>query len=106
MELSEPETALRRQTLYSSELCARPWLHLDSTKVAKLIRTRSPSSPAPVLVAEVVEHPAGISRRLKTQEVSMKALIFRETGEPKSVLKLEEIPPPTLAPGEALVRML
>ncbi|HEX3683042.1 MAG TPA: zinc-dependent alcohol dehydrogenase family protein [Bryobacteraceae bacterium] len=35
----------------------------------------------------------------------MKALIFRETGEPKSVLKLEEIPPPRLAPGEALVRV-
>ena len=31
----------------------------------------------------------------------MKALIFRETGEPKSVLKLEEIPPPPLAPGSA-----
>jgi NADPH2:quinone reductase len=36
----------------------------------------------------------------------MKALIFRENGEPKSVLKLEEIPPPPLAPGEALVRVL
>ena len=36
----------------------------------------------------------------------MKALIFHETGEPKSVLKLEEIPPPSLAPGEALVRVL
>jgi NADPH:quinone reductase-like Zn-dependent oxidoreductase len=36
----------------------------------------------------------------------MKALIFRETGEPKSVLKLEEIPTPPLALGEALVRVL
>ena len=36
----------------------------------------------------------------------MKALIFRETGEPKSVLKLAEIPTPQLAPGEALVRVL
>jgi len=36
----------------------------------------------------------------------MKALIFRKTGEPKSVLKLEEISPPPLAPGEALVRVL
>ena len=36
----------------------------------------------------------------------MKALIFRETGEPKSVLKLAEIPTPHLAPGEALVRVL
>src|SRR5436305_12586011 len=36
----------------------------------------------------------------------MKALIFRETGEPKSVLQLAEIPPPPLAPGEALVRVL
>jgi NADPH2:quinone reductase len=36
----------------------------------------------------------------------MKALIFRETGEPKSVLKLEEIPTPPLAPGEALVQVL
>jgi NADPH:quinone reductase-like Zn-dependent oxidoreductase len=36
----------------------------------------------------------------------MKALIFRETGEPKSVLKLEEIPPPPVAAGEALVRVL
>jgi len=36
----------------------------------------------------------------------MKALIFRETGEPKSVLKLEEIPPPLLAGGEARVRVL
>src|ERR1700730_5736414 len=36
----------------------------------------------------------------------MKALIFRETGEPKSVWKLEEIPPPPLAAGEALVRVL
>ena len=35
----------------------------------------------------------------------MKALIFRETGEPKSVLKLAEIPTPPLAPGEALVRV-
>jgi len=36
----------------------------------------------------------------------MKALIFRETGEPKTVLKLAEIPTPPLAPGEALVRVL
>jgi NADPH:quinone reductase-like Zn-dependent oxidoreductase len=36
----------------------------------------------------------------------MKALIYRETGEPKTVLKLEEMPPPPLAPGEALVRVL
>ena len=36
----------------------------------------------------------------------MKALIFRETGEPKSVLKLEEVPTPPLAAGEALVRVL
>lgn len=36
----------------------------------------------------------------------MKALIFRETGEPNSVLKLAEIPTPALAPGEALVRVL
>ena len=36
----------------------------------------------------------------------MKALIFRETGEPKSVLKLEEIPTSPLEPGEALVRVL
>ena len=36
----------------------------------------------------------------------MKALIFRETGEPKSVLRLAEIPTPPLAPGEALVRVL
>jgi NADPH2:quinone reductase len=36
----------------------------------------------------------------------MRALIFHETGEPKSVLKLEEIPTPPLAPGEALVRVL
>ena len=58
------------------------------------------------LIPELVEHPAGISRHLKTQEVSMKALIFRETGEPNSVLKLAEIPTPQLAPGEVLVRML
>ncbi|MEG9436510.1 zinc-dependent alcohol dehydrogenase family protein [Edaphobacter sp. HDX4] len=36
----------------------------------------------------------------------MKALIFRETGEPKSVLELAEIPTPPLRPGEALVRVL
>ena len=36
----------------------------------------------------------------------MRALIFRETGEPKSVLELAEIPTPPLAPGEALVRVL
>jgi NADPH:quinone reductase-like Zn-dependent oxidoreductase len=36
----------------------------------------------------------------------MKALVFREMGEPKSVLQLAEIPTPPLAPGEALVRML
>jgi NADPH2:quinone reductase len=36
----------------------------------------------------------------------MKALIFRETGEPTSVLKLAEIPTPPLAPGEAIVRVL
>ena len=36
----------------------------------------------------------------------MKALIFRETGEPKSVLKVAEIPTPRLAFGEALVRIL
>jgi NADPH:quinone reductase-like Zn-dependent oxidoreductase len=35
----------------------------------------------------------------------MKALIFRETGEPASVLKLVEIHTPPLAPGEALVRV-
>jgi NADPH2:quinone reductase len=36
----------------------------------------------------------------------MKALVFRETGEPKTVLQLAAIPTPQLAPGEALVRML
>ena len=36
----------------------------------------------------------------------MKALIFRATGEPKSVLKLEEVPTPLLVPGQALVRVL
>ena len=36
----------------------------------------------------------------------MKALIFSETGEPKSVLKLAEIPNPPLAAGQALVRVL
>jgi NADPH:quinone reductase-like Zn-dependent oxidoreductase len=36
----------------------------------------------------------------------MKALIYRETGEPKSVLRLTEIPTPPLAAGEALVRVL
>jgi NADPH2:quinone reductase len=36
----------------------------------------------------------------------MKALIFRETGEPASVLKLEEVPTPALDSGEALVRVL
>src|SRR5271154_5755162 len=36
----------------------------------------------------------------------MKALIYRETGEPKSVLELAEIPTPPLPPGEALVRVL
>jgi NADPH2:quinone reductase len=36
----------------------------------------------------------------------MKALIFRETGEPKSVLELTEMPTPPLASGEALVRVL
>lgn len=36
----------------------------------------------------------------------MKALTFRETGEPKDVLKLEEIPTPPLAPDEVLVQVL
>ena len=36
----------------------------------------------------------------------MKALSFRETGEPQNVLKLAEIPTPSLASGEALVRVL
>jgi NADPH2:quinone reductase len=36
----------------------------------------------------------------------MKALIFRETGEPKSVLELADIPTPPLTAGEALVRVL
>jgi NADPH:quinone reductase-like Zn-dependent oxidoreductase len=36
----------------------------------------------------------------------MKALIYRETGEPKNVLNLEEVPPPPLTQGEALIRML
>jgi NADPH2:quinone reductase len=36
----------------------------------------------------------------------MKALIFRQTGEPKDVLELAEIPTPPLAAGEALVRVL
>jgi Zn-dependent alcohol dehydrogenase len=36
----------------------------------------------------------------------MKAMIFRETGEPNSVLQLADIPTPPLAPGEALVRVL
>src|ERR1700740_1473780 len=36
----------------------------------------------------------------------MRALIFAETGEPTSVLKLAEIPAPPLAHGEALVRVL
>ena len=36
----------------------------------------------------------------------MKALIFRSTGEPKTVLELAEIPTPPLTHGEALVRVL
>ena len=36
----------------------------------------------------------------------MKAVIFRETGEPKRVLELAEISTPPLAQGEALVRVL
>jgi NADPH:quinone reductase-like Zn-dependent oxidoreductase len=36
----------------------------------------------------------------------MRALIFSESGEPNSVLKLAEIPTPPLAKGEALVRVL
>ena len=36
----------------------------------------------------------------------MKALIFRQTGEPSGVLKLEEIPTPPVGGGEALVRVL
>jgi len=36
----------------------------------------------------------------------MKAMIFRQTGEPKGVLQLADIPTPPLAPGEALVRVL
>jgi NADPH:quinone reductase-like Zn-dependent oxidoreductase len=36
----------------------------------------------------------------------MKALIYRETGEPKSVLNMVEIPTPPFAPREALVRVL
>ena len=36
----------------------------------------------------------------------MKALIFRSTGEPKTVLELAEIPTPLLTRGEALVRVL
>ncbi len=36
----------------------------------------------------------------------MKALIFRETGEPRNVLELAEIPTPPLGPGEVLVRVL
>lgn len=36
----------------------------------------------------------------------MKALIFRQTGEPKNVLELAEISTPPLAAGEALVRVL
>src|ERR1044071_6002663 len=36
----------------------------------------------------------------------MKALIFSETGEPKNVLQLAEIPTPPLAQREALVRVL
>src|SRR6201985_1925087 len=56
---------------------------------------------------ESLTEPSGRNQpSAKDQEVTMKALIFRETGEPKSVLKLEEIPPPPLAPGEALVRVL
>ena len=35
----------------------------------------------------------------------MKGLVFRETGEPRSVLKLEEVSTPSLSPGEALVRV-
>ena len=34
----------------------------------------------------------------------MKALIFRETGEPKSLLKLAELPTPPLAPEEPIAR--
>jgi NADPH2:quinone reductase len=36
----------------------------------------------------------------------MKALLFQETGEPKNVLKLAEIPTPPLTPGTVLVRVL
>lgn len=36
----------------------------------------------------------------------MKAFILRQTGEPKSVLEMAEVPTPPLGPGEALVRVL
>ena len=36
----------------------------------------------------------------------MKALIYRDTGEPKNVLEVADIPTPPLAPGDALVRVL
>src|SRR5262245_25388316 len=36
----------------------------------------------------------------------MKALIFRQTGEPKSVLELADIATPSLGYGEALVRVV
>jgi NADPH:quinone reductase-like Zn-dependent oxidoreductase len=36
----------------------------------------------------------------------VKAVIFRETGEPKSVLELVELPTPPVTSGEALVRVL
>jgi NADPH:quinone reductase-like Zn-dependent oxidoreductase len=67
----------------------------SSASCSRSLRTSGRNQPSP-------KDPG----RLKTQEVLMKALIFRETGEPKSVLQLAEIPTPPLAPGEALVRVL
>jgi hypothetical protein len=40
----------------------------NACSISQLRRRCFPSSPAPPLVPQVVEHPAGISRRLKTQE--------------------------------------
>jgi hypothetical protein len=65
MELLEQDAALRRQTLYSSELCARPWLHIDSTKVAKPIR--QPILPKPWSNLEQLERAEQRIRRPLTQ---------------------------------------
>ena len=74
--------------------------------MSQLRRDVLPSSPAPLLVPEVVKHRGRNQSSPKDPGDIDESIDLSRDREPSGVSKLAEIPTPPLAAGEALVRVL